>query len=462
MNRCTIEKEVQISGKGLHTGNEVTLRLSPAPESKGVTFIREDIDGLPRILADINNVISTNRSTCLGKSDIKINTVEHLLAAIASMGIDDIEVYINSSEVPILDGSAIHFISLLKEAGITEKESEKEPFVLTESLEYKDEETGAEYILLPSEKLEISVLLDFPNTSLQGQYAELKGMENFESEIANARTFVFADELLQLASEDLIKGGDLSNAIVVTKSSMTQEEAINIAEKLGKDPSVVQENGTISGQTMNYPNEPARHKILDLVGDLQLIGRPIQARIIARKPSHKSNSNLAKVLKKKYQEIKKLKGKPQYSPDQVPLYDLETIKSMLPHRYPFLLVDKILELSDTHVVGIKNVTFNENFFQGHFPGNPIFPGVLQMEALAQTGGILALSTVEEPSLWDTYFLKMDNVKFKHIVVPGDTLLLKMELLTPVRRGIVHMQGIAYVGNKIVSEGELTAQIIKRT
>jgi UDP-3-O-[3-hydroxymyristoyl] N-acetylglucosamine deacetylase/3-hydroxyacyl-[acyl-carrier-protein] dehydratase len=341
------------------------------------------------------------------------------------------------------------------DAGIVEHGGDLLVFKIEEEFTFLDEESGSEYIVIPQETLEITTLLDFPGTALSFQYGNMKGLQKYPEEIAPSRTFVFVSDLVELASKELIKGGDLSNALVILDQELDDGQVEEIATKIGKEPV------DLKNQKSFFDNEPARHKILDIIGDIALTGLSLKAKIIAKKPGHKGNIAFAKAIKKKYLEYKKTMGRPKYDPNIPPIVDTEGVKAMLPHRYPFLLVDKIIELTETRVVGVKNITFNEGFFQGHFPGNPVFPGVLQMEALAQTGGILALSNVEVPSLWDTYFLKMDKVKFKRKVVPGDTLILKMELLTPIRRGIVHMMGTAYVGNNIVSEGELIAQIIKR-
>lgn len=460
MKRRTISKEVTISGLGLHTGVEVELRMVPSSNSSGIVFLRTDIGEEAIIPADISSIQSTNRCTILEKGGNSVSTVEHILAALHGNGIDDVKIEINGPEIPILDGSAGTFVKMIKEAGIIEWGGEKMYFNIEEEFKFEDEETGAEYIVMPSDKLRITALVDFPGTAVSFQFAQLDDISQFNDQFANARTFVIADDLLKLASEDLIKGGDMSNALIIAGDDLTKDKIDLISAKLGKSPKNINENG-LGGQQWTSKNEPARHKILDLIGDITLLGVQVNARIIAKKLGHKSNAAFTSLLKRKYIEYKKKRGIPKYDPNVPPVIDTEGVRALLPHRYPFLLVDKIIELTDTMVVGVKNTTVNEEFFQGHFPGNPIFPGVLQMEALAQTGGILALHTVEVPSLWDTYFLKMDKVKFKNKVVPGDTLILKMELISPIRRGIVQMQGTTYVGDKIVSEGELIAQIIKR-
>lgn len=453
--RRTIKREIAISGVGLHTGSKVTLKLHPADLNEGIRFLRSDISEGVVIPADISYAEESIRCTTLRKGEASISTVEHIMSAIYGAGINDILIELDGPEVPVLDGSAKPYLDLIASAGIVEHGGELPVFKIEEEFTFHDDESGSEYIMIPQGTLEITTLLDFPETALSFQYGNMKGLQNFYEEIAPCRTFVFVSDLVELASRDLIKGGDLSNALVILDQELNSEQVEEIAAKIGKEP-VELEN-----QTLLFDNEPARHKILDIIGDLALTGLRLEAKIIAKKPGHKGNIAFAKAIKKKYLDNKKSSGRPKYDPNIPPVVDTEGIIAMLPHRYPFLLVDKIIELTETRVVGVKNITFNEGFFQGHFPGNPIFPGVLQMEALAQTGGILALSNVEEPSLWDTLFLKMDKVRFKQKVVPGDTLILKMELLSPIRRGIVHMKGTAYVGDKIVSEGDLIAQIIKR-
>jgi UDP-3-O-[3-hydroxymyristoyl] N-acetylglucosamine deacetylase / 3-hydroxyacyl-[acyl-carrier-protein] dehydratase len=460
MKRKTIEREVILEGIGLHTGDKISMKLIPS-ESLGIKFKRTDLETPIVINADPNNVTKTSRSTTISNDGVSISTVEHFLAASYSLGIDCLIVEVSGEEIPILDGSSAPFIKLFKEAGTRELEEEKDVIVIDETITVRDILSGSEIIAMPSDQFELHVMIDFPGAAVTEQSAGIHGFEAFETEVAPCRTFVFTNELPYLFENNLIKGGDLSNALVIAEKGMTQNDLDLLTNKLGIEKHTVNSNGLINNTELLFQNELARHKLLDLIGDLALLGKPIQGKIIAIKPGHKINNDFTRMLKKRVLEQRKLKGKPHYDPDQEPIKDIEAIKSMLPHRYPFLLVDKIIELSDSHVVGVKNVTFNESFFMGHFPGNPVFPGVLQLEALAQTGGILALSTVPDPGNWDTYFLKIDSVKFKAKVVPGDTLLLKMELLSPIRRGIIHMLGTAYVGNKIVSEGELTAQIVRR-
>lgn len=462
MKQSTLKDRIQFSGIGLHTGEMIHMSILPAPENHGYKFKRVDLESEQIIPADVNYVASTNRGTTLQKGNAQIHTVEHAISALLGMGVDNALIELDGPEVPILDGSAQPFVDKIIEVGLSTQNADKEYFVINEAISYRDEENEIELMALPSEEYELTCLIDFNSPYVGHQYASIKSIDEYRDEIAKCRTFVFLYELEQLLADDLIKGGDLNNAIVIANKKVDQDYLDQLAKKLNRPTIKIEDSGVLNTTKLYYGNEPARHKLLDLIGDLALLGKPIKGRIVAKKPGHTSNIAFAKILKKKYQEQRKLKGKPHYDPDTPPLLDTEEIKAKIPHRYPFLLVDKIIELSEDHVVGIKNISFDQPFAQGHFPGNPVFPGVLQIEALAQTGGILALSTVEDPENWDTYFIKIDNTRFKNKVLPGDTLILKMELLSPIRRGICHMYGTAYVGNKIVSEGELTAQIIKRT
>lgn len=462
MKQQTIGKAISVEGIGLHTGQTTKVSFQAAPANHGIKFKRVDIEKPIIIPADPNKVGTTKRSTTLQVGEVEIKTVEHILSALSGLSIDNALIEVEGTEIPILDGSAKEWIELLQQAGTEEQEKDREYLVIEDPIEYKDEATGAEFLALPCDHFELKVLVDFETDALSAQYATLSSLEEYPASIAPCRTFVLLSELEQLAQQDLIKGGSLENAIVFADKKMSKKALGQLAEKLGRSKeSFTIKNGLLNTQKLQFPNEPARHKLLDLIGDLALINKPIKGKIIATKPGHQANVEFAKQLKKIFQEQKKLKGRPRYNPTTPPIYDANKVAELLPHRYPFLLVDKIIELSKTHVVGIKNVTQDENFFTGHFPNNPIMPGVLQLEALAQTGGILAMSLVDANAKWDTYLLKIDNARFKNLVVPGDTLILKMELISPIRRGLCHMQGTTYVGNKIVSEAELTAQIIKR-
>ena len=462
MNQKTIEKAVSISGIGLHTGESVNMTLHPAPANHGVRFRRKDAlcDSI-EILADVSKVASTNRGTTLKSGDVVVHTVEHILSALYALGVDNITIELDGPEIPIMDGSALPFVQLLKKAGIKTLSAEREVFKITEPITFHDKSTGTEIMVLPSERFEVTVMIDFDSEILGQQYASLTELENYEKEIAPCRTFVFLRELETLLDLGLIKGGDLDNAIVIADVMMNEKELKELAQKLGKESVNIEEEGILNTVKLNYKNEPARHKLLDIIGDMALFGKYIQGKVVAKKPGHTSNVSFTKMLKRKYREFQKLRAIPQYDPTEEPVLNTMQINGLLPHRYPFLLIDKVIGITDTSVIAVKNVTINEAYFQGHFPGNPVMPGVLQIEAMAQTGGILVLSNVEEPRDWDTYFLKIDKAKFKHKVVPGDTLIFKLELMSPVRRGICHMFGSAYVGDKLVSEGELTAQIVRR-
>ncbi len=459
--KYTLNQPVIFQGIGLHSGLEARVSITAADEGSGIRFRRADISSESFIPADANHVTQTQRGTTITQGDISVSTVEHLMAAIHALHIEDIVIDVFGPEIPILDGSATVFYNALK-LHRTDIQSTKEAFIVTEPFEFVDEISGSSYTLLPSDHLDITVLLSFTEDSLGDMVAKMPSLDEFESQIASCRTFVFLSEVEKLFDAGLIKGGDLDNAVVVADTVLSAEDLQRLRLKLNKPDVSISSDGILNHNKLFFKNEPARHKILDMVGDLALVGRDIHAKIIASKPGHTGNIALAKHLKAKYLEYKKSQGRPIYNPNVPPVMTLEDIKSYLPHRFPFLLVDKIIDISSTHIVGVKNITSNESYFEGHFPGNPIFPGVLQMEALAQTGGILALTTVEDKGGWDTYFLKMDNVKFKAKVLPGDTLILKMELMVPIRRGIVQMQAHAYVGDKLVSEGELTAQIVKRS
>ncbi len=455
----TIEKEVSLKGVGLHTGKNVTLTFKPAPENTGYVFKRIDLEGHPVVEADANYVVNTQRGTNLEKKGVKIQTSEHVLAALVGMEIDNALIELDASEPPIMDGSSKYFVESLEKAGIREQEAEREEFIVTDVISYVDEESGSEITVIPADEYQVTAMVDFGTKVLGTQNATLKHISEFKTEIADARTFSFLHELEMLLENGLIKGGDLNNAIVYVDKKLSPEimEKLRVAFK--KDTISVKPNGILDNLTLHQPNEAARHKLLDVIGDLALVGTRIRGKVIANKPGHYVNTQFAKKLSKII-KIEKRNKVPKYDLNQVPLMDVTEIMRRLPHRPPFLLVDKILELSDKHVVGVKNVTMNEPFFVGHFPGAPVMPGVLQVEAMAQTGGILVLSTVPDPENYLTFFMKIDNVKFKQQVQPGDTLIFNCTLISPIRRGICHMQAYAYANGKLVSEAELMAQIVK--
>jgi UDP-3-O-[3-hydroxymyristoyl] N-acetylglucosamine deacetylase/3-hydroxyacyl-[acyl-carrier-protein] dehydratase len=457
----TIKKEVVLSGVGLHTGNKVTLTFKPAPVNTGYVFVRIDLTGTPVIEASAEYVVNTQRGTNLEKKGVIINTSEHVLAAVAGLDIDNIIIEINAAEPPIMDGSSKHFIEALEKAGIQEQESDREEYVVKEIISYKDEVTGSEIILMPCDDYQITTMVDFGTKILGTQNATLESLSDFKNEIAAARTFSFLHELEMLLDNDLIKGGDINNAIVYVDKEISDETMLKLKKAFNKDSLTVKPNGILDNLTLRWANEAARHKLLDVIGDLALVGTRIRGKVIANKPGHLVNTIFAKKLKKIIKQEKR-NFVPKYDLNKPPLMDIHKIMTILPHRPPFLLIDRILELSDKHVVGMKNVTMNESFFIGHFPNAPVMPGVLQVEAMAQCGGVLVLSTVPDPENYLTYFMKMDKVKFKQKVLPGDTLIFRAEIITPIRRGICHMQSYGYANGKLVVEAELMAQIAKKT
>ncbi|MEN8125853.1 MAG: bifunctional UDP-3-O-[3-hydroxymyristoyl] N-acetylglucosamine deacetylase/3-hydroxyacyl-ACP dehydratase [Bacteroidota bacterium] len=455
----TIQKEISLKGVGLHTGVEVNLTFKPAPTNCGIKFIRTDLEGHPTIEAIASFVTNTQRGTNLEKNGVIINTSEHVLAAIVGLDIDNIFIELSAPEPPIMDGSSRFFVEALEKAGIVDQEADREYFEVEDIISYKDEETGSEIMIMPSKKYEITAMVDFGTKILGTQNATLKNISDFKKDIANARTFSFLHEIEMLLDADLIKGGDLNNAIVYVDKPISDETMKKLSKAFKKDTVKVKPNGVLDNLTLHWPNEAARHKLLDVIGDLALVGIRLKGKVIANKPGHKINTNFAKKLHK-IVKIEKRKKIPKYDLSKPPLMDIYKIMSILPHRPPFLLIDRILELSDKHVVGMKNVTMNEPFFEGHFPDAPVMPGVLQIEAMAQCGGILVLSTVPDPENYLTYFMKMNNVKFKQKVLPGDTLIFKADLLGPIRRGICHMQAYGYANDRLVVEAELMAQIVR--
>ena len=456
----TIKSEISLIGVGLHTGKEVKMTFKPAPVNNGYTFIRIDLEGAPIIEADANYVVNTQRGTNLEKLGVKIQTSEHVLAAFVGCDVDNVIIELDASEPPIMDGSSKYFVEAIEKVGVQEQEAKRNIYVVKEIISFTDEATGSEILVMPSDEYQVTAMVDFGTKVLGTQNASLKHMSEFKTEIADARTFSFLHELETLLDEGLIKGGDLNNAIVYVDKEISEKTMNNLKIAFGKESISVKPNGILDNLTLHYPNEAARHKLLDVIGDLALIGTRIQGKIIANKPGHFVNTQFAKKMAKMI-KIEQRNQVPVYDLHQEPLMDIHKIMSMLPHRPPFLLVDKIFELSDSHVVGLKNVTMNEPFFVGHFPDAPVMPGVLIVEAMAQTGGILVLSTVPDPENYLTFFMKIDNVKFKHKVLPGDTLIFKCDLISPIRRGICHMQANAYANGKLVAEAELMAQIAKK-
>jgi UDP-3-O-[3-hydroxymyristoyl] N-acetylglucosamine deacetylase/3-hydroxyacyl-[acyl-carrier-protein] dehydratase len=456
----TLSKSVNISGTGLHTGVMVEMKLVPANPGFGMQFQRIDLPNKPIIKADCDLVTDTSRGTTLQVGDAKVSTVEHILAALVGSGVDNVLIELNGPEIPIMDGSSAPFIKIIEEAGVLEQDAAKAWYSIDENIFHYDEAKRVEMVALPALDYQITTLIDFNSPVLGTQHAALTTIKDFKSEISPCRTFCFLHELEALLEHDLIKGGDINNAIVVVDKPVTSEEMGRLAKVFKREKIEVKSEGYLNNLELRFPNEPARHKLLDVIGDLALSGYPIKARIIANRPGHSSNVEFAKKIKQYIKKNKHVKDVPVFNPSITPVFNLEQIEKILPHRYPFLFVDKIIELTDTVIVGVKNVTFNEWFFPGHFPGNPVMPGVLQIEALAQTGGILCINAMPEGN-YDTYFLKIDNCKFKQMVKPGDTMLLKMELTAPIRRGICEMRGTVYVGGKVATEANLVAQVVKR-
>ena len=460
INQITLKDKVTLEGVGLHTGKTVKLTFRPALEDIGYIFIRTDLNPPVEIPADIQFVTNTDRGTNLEKDGTTIQTSEHVLAALVGMGVDNCYIELDSPESPIMDGSSKFFVEAIESAGLLEQNKLREEYVVTDLITYKDEESGSEITLIPSEEYQVTTMVDFQTKVLGTQNASLDSLTDFKDTIAPSRTFSFLHELETLLENGLIKGGDLNNAIVYVDKPLSESNMDRLKEAFGKDNIAVQPNGILDNLSLHFSNEAARHKLLDVIGDLALVGVPIRGKVFAHKPGHKVNADFSRKLSQIIKQERR-QNAPRVDLNSEPLMDINDIIKMLPHRPPFLLVDKIFELSETHVVGLKNVTMNEPFFVGHFPGAPVMPGVLQIEAMAQAGGVLLLNTVPDPENYITLFMKMDNVKFKRPVKPGDTLLFKLELISPIRRGICHMRGMIFANGNLTTEGELMAQIIKR-
>jgi len=456
----TLAKATSLTGKGLHTGNSVTITFKPAPVNYGYKFCRVDLPGKPLIDALAEHVTDTSRGTTLVQNNATVSTIEHVMAAFNGLRVDNALIEMDGPEAPIMGGSAWKFVEAIKQAGIVNQKEDRNYFVVKQKITYSDEEHGVDLIVYPDDHFSVNVLIDYNSKILGNQYSILDSIDDFEEKICKSRTFVFFHELEPLFNQGLIRGGDLDNAIVILEKEVEQSEIDRIAKLFNRPGINTHTAGILNNTELRYPNEPARHKLLDIMGDLALVGHPIKGKIVATRPGHYANTRLAKIIR---QEMKKTLSKldvPVYDSSQPPVFTVEDIKKRLPHRFPFLMVDKIIALDESSIVGIKNVTFNESFFQGHFPDEPVMPGVLLVEALAQTGGLLILNSFEDPEKYSTYFLKIDKLKFKQKVVPGDTVILKMELADIMRRGIVTMFGQAFVGNKLVLEGEMTAQVVK--
>ena len=458
LKQKTLGGSFSLKGKGLHTGVNLTVTFNPAPDNHGYKIQRIDLEGQPIIDAVAENVGETTRGTVLVKNDIKVSTIEHGMAALYSAGIDNCLIQVDGPEFPILDGSAKYYVEEINKVGTVEQNSPKDFYIIKSKIEFRDEETGSSIIVLPDENFSVNALISYDSKILFNQFATLEDMSKFPEEIASARTFVFVREIEPLLNYGLIKGGDLDNAIVIYEREMSQERYDKLADIMGVPHMDATQLGYINHIPLVWDNEPARHKLLDIIGDLALIGKPIKGRIIATRPGHTINNKFARTIRKeiKLHDVQA----PVYNCNEAPIMDVKRIRELLPHRYPFALVDKVISIGANHIVGVKNVTVNEPFFQGHFPEEPVMPGVLQIEAMAQCGGLFILNTVDEPERYSTYFMKIDGVKFRQKVVPGDTLIFRVELLAPMRRGISSMKGYVFVGEKVVCEAEFTAQIVK--
>jgi UDP-3-O-[3-hydroxymyristoyl] N-acetylglucosamine deacetylase/3-hydroxyacyl-[acyl-carrier-protein] dehydratase len=459
-NQRTLKDQVALDGVGLHTGKFVTIIFKPAPVDTGYVFVRTDLSPPVEIPADVHYVNNTDRGTNLEKDGAKIQTSEHVLAALVGMEVDNCYIELDSAESPIMDGSSKFFVEAIESVGIEEQDKQREEYVVTDLITYKDDETGSEITLIPADEYQVTTMVDFETKVLGTQNASLDTLRDFKETIAPSRTFSFLHELEMLLEHGLIKGGDLNNAIVYVDKPLSESNMDRLKEAFGKENIAVQPNGILDNLSLHFSNEAARHKLLDVIGDLALVGVPIRGKVFAHKPGHKVNTDFSRKLSQIIKQERR-QNAPKVDLNVEPLMDVNDIIKMLPHRPPFLLVDKIFELSETHVIGLKNVTMNEPFFVGHFPGEPVMPGVLQIEAMAQAGGVLLLNTVPDPENYLTLFMKMDNVKFKRPVKPGDTLVFKLELISPIRRGICHMKGMIFANGHLMTEGELMAQIIKR-
>ena len=454
----TLKGSFTLQGKGLHTGLPINITFNPAPDNHGYKIKRVDLEGQPIIDAVAENVGNTQRGTVLIKDNVQVSTIEHAMAALYALKIDNCLIEVNAPEFPILDGSSIQYVQGIFAVGTEEQTEERDYFVVRNKMEVVDEETGSKLTLLPDDRFCINSFIEFESKYIPNQSATLENLADFPKEIANARTFVFVREIQKLLEAGLIKGGDLDNAIVIYERQISQQDLDSLADLLGVPYKDATELGYLNNKQIMYPNEPARHKLLDIIGDMALIGKPIRGRIIATRPGHKINNKLARLVRKqiKLNEVQP----PVYEPNKPAVFDINRIKELLPHRYPFLMVDKVIEVGQKHIVGIKNITTNEPYFQGHFPQEPVMPGVLQVEAMAQVGGLLVLSQIDEPERYSTYFLKIDNVKFRSKVVPGDTLIFRLNMMSEIRRGIANMKGFTFIGDRLVSEAEFTAQIVK--
>ncbi len=460
MKQTTIRKAVSVEGVGLHTGQIVTMTFNPVKDNYGIKFQRIDLPDQPYIDADVDNVVDTSRGTTLEQNGARVATVEHVMASLAGLEIDNCLIHINGGETPIMDGSSQFFIKALKDAGIQELDAEREYFSIPQNINYTEADRNVEMIAMPLDDYRLTVMVDYNSPVLGSQHASITSLKEFETDISSCRTFCFLHELELLYNNGLIRGGDLNNAIVIVDRVIEDDELDYLAKMFNKPKVEVKKEGILNNVDLRFHNEPARHKLLDLIGDLALIGTPIKAQIMAARPGHAANIAFGKKIKAIIKKTRSLIKVPKYDPNKPPLYTSTMIETMLPHRFPFLLVDKVLEVGLNHIIAIKNVTFNESFFQGHFPGNPVMPGVLIIEAMAQSGGVLILSKVENPEKYNTYFMKIDNAKFKEKVIPGDTLIFRLDLIAPIRRGICLMKGSAFVGEKLVCEAELMAQVVK--